>query len=153
MTPSGFSSRFTSRGRFGAANQSARRARELKAFVKTNRSHEVARFGTIHVFPDRLVRLPTFAGGLATLDVEPDMRPIHDVTAQVDAEGGVSSRTTLTRALTVGDGWGKKIDTRKTWLTITGPDWQWTVQVPAHEAAQARQFVAELNTFVRQSRR
>lgn len=136
---------------FRDTNRRADRTRELKAFVDANRAHRLAVFAGLHVFPDRIVRLPHFGNGVAGLtETEPSMQPIAGVSARVESDQ-VAPRATLTRSLLLG-GWQKpgSSDAR---LTVTGPGFTWSVPVAAREADAARTFAAELTDHAGGQRR
>lgn len=129
---------------FGDTNRRMARFKELKAFVDANKAHRLAVFSGINVFPDRIIRVPHFAAGMAGVETEPDEQPIAGVTARVEADRE-APRGTLTRSF-LKSGWQKPgaSDTR---LTVTGPGFTWSVPVSARDAAAARTFAAELTTY------
>jgi hypothetical protein len=132
-----------------AAELSARKQHrdDLKAFVQMHKRHRIATFNDVHLFPDRIVRVPGFASmnSLTNLTAEPESFPISGVQATVENSGGISGRSTLARTMVPGaHGWQKKIDTRETWLMITGPNFQWAVKVEPMLSQAARQFAAKV---------
>jgi hypothetical protein len=118
--------------------QHADQRKELKAYVKKHSAELVGSLptqtGMIYLFPDRIIRLRT--------SEQPESQPIAGVTATMEQIGGVSARTTLTRAATVGDGWQKEVDTRQTFLIVDGPEFQWSLPIPTPPAMAAQQFTA-----------
>ena len=122
------------------------RTLELKAWVKDHKAEQVASVAGLYVFPDRLVRLPSFE----PLNTAVDSQPIAGVEASLQQTGSVYARATLTRAVTVGNGWQKKTDDRDAWLQVDGPDFQWIIPVPQHMAAQASKAAAAITRFGRQ---
>jgi len=120
---------------------------DLKLYVKEHRRERIAEFSGIHLFPDRIIRLPsmTTAGSLTNLVADAGSFPVGGVKAVVDQVGEVSARTTLTRTLVPGaHGWQKKVDNRECFLTITGPEFQWVLTVDQGLAGQAGQFAAKV---------
>jgi hypothetical protein len=136
---------------------------ELKQFVQDNKQHRVAHLRGVHLFPDRIIRLPEgllgglLGGGMQNMTADAECYPLASVTATVEQAGGVSvgGRSTLTRSLVPGmHGWQKKTeaDTREAWLVVSGPQFQWQVQLVAKgltgtngEVGLARQFAAKIN--------
>lgn len=118
-----------------------RRTADLTKFVQANKTLRLATFAGLHVFPDRLIKLPNVMGGMAGINEAPDEQPIHGVTARVEADE-VAPRATLTRSL-FKSGWQKpgSSDAR---LIVTGPGFTWSVPVPKRDVAAARTFAAEL---------
>jgi hypothetical protein len=132
-----------------AAELSARKQHrdDLKAFVQTHKRHRIATFNDVHLFPDCIIRLPGFASmnSLTNLTAEPEMFPIGGVQATVENSGGIGGRSTLARTMVPGaHGWQKKVDTRESWLMITGPSFQWAVKVEPMLSKAARQFAAQV---------
>ncbi|WP_245887967.1 SHOCT domain-containing protein [Geodermatophilus tzadiensis] len=120
---------------------------DLKLYVKEHRKERVAEFSDVHLFSDRIIRLPGLAsvGSITNLTAEAECFPVAGVTAVLDQVGAVSARSTLTRTLVPGaHGWQKKIDDREWWLTITGPEFQWVLSVAPMLKTVARQFAAEV---------
>ena len=136
---------------FGAERNRTGRMRQVTNYVRANQATRLAKFETIHVFPDQIIKLPYLMGGVDGINTEPDQQPVAGVTASVDTEGGASSRSTLTRSLVPGmHGEGKKVDTREVWLNITGPNFGWAVKVTDTHSGVARKFAAELTAFGQQ---
>ncbi len=120
---------------------------ELKSYVKEHRKERIAEFSDVHLFPDRIIRLPGLAsmGSLTNLTAEAESFPVAGVKAEVDQVGAVSARSTLTRTLVPGaHGWQKKVDDREWWLTITGAEFQWVLKVEPMLKTLARQFAAKV---------
>lgn len=115
----------------------------LKQFVRANRS--VASYQGVHVYPDRIIRLQTFA--------ESESHPVAGVSATIEETGGISARSTLTRSTVPGlHGWQKQTDNRRGYIVIDGPDFQWQVQyAPQFDMGGARKFVAAANTMSRKA--
>ena len=136
---------------FGVERNRTSGMRQLTNYVRANTATRLAQFETIHVFPDRIIKLPYLLGGVDGINTEPDQHPVAGVTASVDTEGGLSSRATLTR-FPVPDrhGSGNKVDTCEVWLNITGPDFGWAVKVTDTDSGTARKFAAELTAFGQQ---
>jgi hypothetical protein len=120
--------------------------RHLKEFVRANKS--IKSYNGIHVYPDRVIRLPDIAGSMF---VEAECRPIAGVAAKIEETGSISSRTTLTRSLVPGmHGWQKETDHRKGFIIIDGPNFQWHVEYsPQMDFGGARKFIAAINTTAR----
>ncbi len=116
----------------------------FEAYVKANLASStgglIADMYTVHVFPDRIIRIGK--------GIHPsEEMPIAGVVATVEDTGAVTNRGTLTRAATVGGGWQKESDTRQIMVTVEGPDFAWLFTVtPAGkmvakmQAQQAREF-------------
>lgn len=102
----------------------------------------VASLAGLTVYPDRIVRRD---------HTGVDEQPVAGVAANVDVSGGITSRATLTRAVTVGGGWQKEVDHRDAQLVIDGPAFQWVVPISPGQAGQARQFAATVTTIGRQA--
>jgi hypothetical protein len=120
---------------------------DLKAYVREHRRERIATFNDVHLFPDRIIRLPGFASmnSLTNLTAQPEMFPIAGVHAAVENSGGVGGRSTLARTVVPGaHGWQKKVDTRESWLMISGPTFQWAMKVEPNMSAIARQFAAKV---------
>lgn len=122
---------------------------ELKAYVKANRA--IASYNGVHIYPDRIIRLPDMAGGM--IGVEPECRPIAGVTASTEQDGAVGARSTLTRSAVPGmHGWQKKTDDRQGFVVIDGPDFQWQVKyAPQFDLGGARKFAAAVTTAGRKA--
>jgi hypothetical protein len=83
---------------------------ELKQFVQDNKQHRVAHLRGVHLFPDRIIRLPEgllgglLGGGMQNMTADAECYPLASVTATVEQAGGVSvgGRSTLTRSLVPG---------------------------------------------------
>ncbi|MCA1707048.1 MAG: SHOCT domain-containing protein [Actinobacteria bacterium] len=131
-----------------ARQQSKDHTRGLKDYVAANRA--IASYNGVHVYPDRIIRLPNLAGGMF---IEPESRPIAGVSATVEETGAVSSRSTLTRSMAPGlHGWQKKTDDRKGFVVVDGPDFQWQVSYsPQMDLGGARKFAAAVTTAGRQA--
>lgn len=118
-------------GQDGSGGESRRRLRELEEFVRANSARRLATFETVHVFPDRIVVLPSVLGGVSLIDggerspEEPDMRPSAGVRADVHVVAGRAR------------------------MTVRGADFTWTVSVRRHNRERARRFAAELTAFGR----
>lgn len=125
---------------------SAKRLRELTRYVKDHKAERLATFAGVHVFADRIVKLPNVTGGLAGITEDCDERPVEGLTAVVEQSGEVQSRGTLTRSLLV-TGWQKRDDKREARLLVSGPGWNWAVPVPMRDLEAAQKFAVELSTF------
>lgn len=123
------------------------RTLELKAWVKDHKAEQVASVAGLHVFPDRLITLPA----LENVTIAVDSQPIAGVEAILQQTGTVYARATLTRAVTVGNGWQKKNDDRDAWLQVDGPDFQWIIPVSQHLVSQASKAAAAITRFGRQA--
>jgi hypothetical protein len=119
---------------------------DLKAYVRDHKRERIATFADLHLFPDRIIRLPGFlSNSLTNMLAEPEGFPIAGVQATVENSGGISGRSTLARTMVPGaHGWQKKVDTRESWLMITGPDFQWAVKVEPMMSKFAREFAAQV---------
>lgn len=145
-----FSSKFSSGNPLTAAIKDLadtprqnRRMTELVGFVKANKAHRLATFSGVHVFPDRIIKLPNVMGGMAGINEVADEQSIAGVAARVEADE-TAPRATFTRSLLLG-GWQKpgSSDAR---LIVTGPAFTWSVPVPKRDIAAARTFAAELTS-------
>lgn len=125
---------------------SAKRMRELTRYVKDHKAERLATFAGLHVFPDRIVKLPNVTGGVAGITEDCDEHELGGITAVVEQTGEVQSRGTLTRSLLV-TGWQKRDDTREARLLVSGPGWNWSVPVPMRDLEAAQKFAVELSTF------
>lgn len=112
-----------------AREQARQHADWLKGFTRTYQPAMAWR--GVHVYPDRLIRLPEMAGAPSMLDemgTPAEARSIVGVTARLEESGAIAARATLARSLVPGmHGWQKKIDTRVAHVVITGPDFEWWV--------------------------
>ncbi|MDN5934165.1 MAG: hypothetical protein L0I24_24350 [Pseudonocardia sp.] len=149
-----FSSKFSSGNPLTAAFKELgdtprqnRRTADLTRFVQANKTLRLATFSGVHVFPDRIIKLPNIMGGMAGINEAPDEQPITGVSARVESDQA-APRATLTRSLLLG-GWQKpgSSDAR---LVVTGPGFTWSVPVPKRDIAAARTFAAELTTHGQQ---
>ncbi|MGH8950739.1 MAG: SHOCT domain-containing protein [Acidimicrobiia bacterium] len=122
---------------------------ELKGYVKSNRA--IASYNGVHVYSDRIIRLPDMVGGM--IGVEPECRPIAGVTASTARDGSVGARSTLTRSMVPGmHGWQKKTDDRQGFIVIDGPDFQWQIKYsPQMDLGGARKFAAAVTTAGRRA--
>lgn len=122
----------------------------IRGYVDEHESEIVARFGSLYLFPDRIIKLP-YTGWTVPLDhpmraLTPEEQPIAGVSAVVEETGGVAARGTLTRSVLVG-GWQKKLDTRGTHIVIDGPGFQWQISLGGGEFGSApRDFAAKVTT-------
>lgn len=140
--------------RYEALQEERRQRRDkkldLKAYVKAN--PPIASYNGVHVYPDRIIRLPDIAGGM--IGVVAECRPVAGVSASTEQDGAVSARSTLTRSMVPGmHGWQKKTDSRRGFLVIDGPDFQWQVAFTPqfNQGAGARKFAAAVTTAGRQA--
>ncbi|WP_213452877.1 hypothetical protein [Rhizomonospora bruguierae] len=82
-----------------------------------------------------------------------DRRPVAGVTAELGdlqrgkAKKGITAARVLTGSVTAAAGALGRIGAQT--LTITGPDWEWTAEVPAHKIDKARAFADAVNTAAR----
>lgn len=114
---------------------------DIKAHLRTGNEGEIV------VFSDKILKRQGALG---------EMHPLAGVVASVENVGGVSARTTLTRAATVGGGWQKENDDRQMFLSVEGPEFSWLVDIsPKSDLLRsqlitaARQFVAQTNLTAR----
>jgi hypothetical protein len=130
-----------------AALKAARQ--EMNTYVKGRRSERVAKCGGLHLFPDAIVSITSPTVG--NVQAASSWQPLAGVRAQVVASGGVAGVSGLGRSMVM-PGWQKRVDTRALVVLIDGPDWQWSVDMPAKVGMdrRVRTFVALINTTARQ---
>jgi len=128
--------------RWDAQKAAAERCKDYKQGLKDYMAthHGIASYRDVHVYADRLIRMPVLAG--------PESRPIAGVSAKIEEAGGISARSTLTRSAVPGmHGWQKQTDNRKGYIIIDGPDFQWQLEyAPQFDLGGARKFMTALNT-------
>lgn len=107
----------------------------------------IAKFGPLHLFADRLVVFP--AAEYAYRNLGFSVRDPRGMSAEVDTDGAVTTRGTLTRALVVGGGWQDETDRRTAWLILSGPDGQELLPISPDKTMAARQFAVALNNAAR----
>lgn len=122
----------------GIARGAVDQQREVQAHVKKHGGDVVSVLvtptGRVYLFPDRIVR--------DRRSEMPEWQPIVGVTAVVEEAGAVSARTTLTRAVIVGEGWQKASDDRRVYLQVDGPGFSWSLEV---SRSGAREFAAAVS--------
>lgn len=126
------------------AKEAARAGKQdAKEYVRSHRAEVIRSFQKVHLFPDRLIKLPAFGAV--------EQRPINGVSASLEESGTISSRTTLTRSLVPGmHGWQKQQDNRKGFVVLDGPDFQWRIEyVPSLTMGGPQKFVTAVNTAAR----
>lgn len=118
----------------------------IRAYVTGHKAERLGTYSSLHAFPDRIINKPLIGAA--------EERPIAGVSATVAQAGQRGSRSTLTRSLVPGmHGWQKGVDDRSAWMTVDGPDFQWTVSVgtDGFSLRAARQFAAQLTGWGRQA--
>lgn len=121
----------------------------LKQYVDSHKGEIIAQFGSIYVFPDRIIKMP-YTGWTVPIDhpmraLTAEEQPIAGVSAGVDSTGDLNSVGSLTRSVVV-TGWQKRVDTRQTVLVIDGPTFQWVVTLNGDLSGPAREFAAKVTT-------
>lgn len=115
-----------------------------KDYAAEHKADRLGKFSSLHVFPDRIINKPVIGAA--------EERPLAGVSASVEQAGQRGSRSTLTRSMVPGlHGWQKSTDDRSAWLTIDGPDFQWTFNIGTDSLSlrMARQFAAQLTGWGR----
>lgn len=77
------------------------------------------------------------------------MQSLEGVHASVETAGSIETRRTMTRNVLL-LGKSKKVDNRELYLCITGPDFEWSLEMDPDKGAAGRRFAAKVNTAVKQ---
>lgn len=121
--------------------------KELTLYVSNHKTSRLEHFRGIHIFPDRLIKLPSAINvllvGLSGGIEDPDIGCLQGATATVIESGEISARGTLTRSIAFA-GWQKKVDTRTARLQISGPSFYWSIPIAPQDVNAAYKFAARI---------
>lgn len=133
-----------SEGKLAQAAQARKDAKSVREDIR-NRPDLIATCYDVYLFPNEIISL----NPAISRDAQLVSFPTAGISAQARLEGqlSVSNRATLTRSLALGSGWQKEktVDTRTTYLTIDGPEFQWVVSRTARPPT-TREMTADLRS-------
>lgn len=134
-----------------AAHRAEFEARELcyeglRAYVEEHERERLATYDHVHLFPDRIIRLPHPAAMRPSTGavVEHAVFPVAGVTATVGSGRIDGSSRLLGAPVPGGPGRPRTVDARESWLVISGPRFQWAVKVEPAMVASAHWFAARV---------
>ncbi len=120
-------------------------AEQTRAFVKTYQQHRLAEIRGVHLFPDRIIRLPKFGNRVKS----PDAQWLAGVSARVES-GTTMSIGALHSSVPGGvTATGGRARPEELWLVVDGPTFQWQVRLPPRYAGRSRSFIEALNSAAR----
>ena len=117
---------------------------EIESYIATHEKDRVAELCGLHLFEDRIAKLPTWRNGRT----HPDGQLLTDVQARTEAAGMISNSAFASAGMGVTAGRTRsKAD--KVWVVVDGPTFQWQVRLPGKYERRARRFVELVNNVAR----
>lgn len=121
-------------------------ADQMRAIVKNHADRRLGELCGIHLFGDRIIKLPTWRNHHTGSDAQ-WIRGVH---ARVEHGGTVRSSSFFAPVAGTAVGNTRSKPT-ELWIVVDGPTFQWQVRIPPRYSRRARRFVEKVNTVSRRA--